>query len=223
MVCTKQHLIITIDGPAGAGKSTVASQVAQDLHYEYLDTGAMYRALTYKVLEQGLNPQDEEGILSLLKTMNIILKKGKLYNHDENLTPHLREEKVDREVSQVSSLARVRKYMVEMQREIGKKGGFVVDGRDAGTCIFPEADMKIFLSASPMIRGKRRYLEMEKKNIHCSLPSIVQAMKQRDYKDSSRKDSPLKPASDAIYIDTSHLSKTEVVQAIVTRARELMR
>lgn len=189
----KRKLIIAIDGTAGSGKSTLAQYLAKKLGYKYIDTGAMYRYLTYKALKEGI--KDTKGLVSLAKRTKFFFK-GNI----------IRYPNVSNMVSKVSAIKGVRKWMVKHQRALGKDGGVVAEGRDIGTVVFPDADIKFFLTASVKERAKRRYKELVQKGIKVAKKEVAKNIISRDTKDSSRKVSPLKPAKDAVIIDTTNLS-----------------
>ncbi len=212
-------LIIAIDGPAGSGKSTTARLVAQRLGYIYLDTGAMYRALTLKALRQGIDGEDEDELCRLASSLelNLTLEDGRLkvFMNGEEVSQEIRAPQVSGMVSLVSQHPRVRKIMVAKQREIGEKGGVVVEGRDIGTVVFPHADLKIYLDADLRERARRRMKELKEKGIDSSLDDQLVALAARDKLDTQRKDSPLKKAEDAILIDTTTLNIEEEVEAVL--------
>ncbi len=215
----RKRIIIAIDGPAGAGKSSVASEVARELGYSHLDTGSMYRGATYFLLKNNIPMGNENDVLTELKKMKMDMADNKILINNEDITSFLRTKEVERHVSWVSSLPGVRKILVQKQREIAREGGFVLDGRDIGTQVCPDAELKIFLSASPEIRVKRRYLQL-KGNVE--LDFIRKDLKRRDEYDKNRKAGPLKPAEDAIFLDTSHLTRKQVVEKIVRWAWEVI-
>lgn len=208
---------ITIDGPASAGKSTIAKILANDLDYVYVDTGAMYRVVTLAALQAGIDPNDEQAVTDLLPNVKITFKPGTptqhVYLNGQEVTKAIRSDEVARNVSAVSSYAAVRSTMTELQREIASNAGVVMDGRDIGTTVLPHADVKIFLIASVQERAERRYKENQAKGIDTdtTLAELTQAIEQRDYLDSHREISPLKKADDAVELDTTGLSIDEVV------------
>lgn len=212
------NVTVAIDGPASSGKSSVAKRIAKDLGFVYVDTGAMYRTLTYKVLEKGVDVQDESAILSILNQMTIQFKwigsRQAIFADEEDVTDLIRQNNVSNAVSDVSAHARVRKEMVKRQQKIADKQSIIMDGRDIGTIVLPQADVKIFLVASVKERAERRHKENIQKGIPSNLNLLTEEIKQRDYKDSNRKVSPLKQAKDAIRIDTTELSIHDVVEKI---------
>jgi cytidylate kinase len=224
----ERKIIIAIDGPAGSGKSTTARCVAQHFKYVYIDTGAMYRAITFAALRFNIHPDNHEKINELLETTSISLKRNEIgeqrtFVNEEDVTPHIRSKEVSENVSYFSSVSRIREAMVEIQRKLGQKGGIVMDGRDIGTVVFPHADLKIFLVASLEQRAKRRIAELPAQSIVMSFDEVVENIRQRDLLDSSRDHSPLMKASDAIQIDTSNLTIEEQTEKIIVLAENIIR
>lgn len=212
-------MIITIDGPAGTGKTTIARKVAEKLGYAYFDTGAMYRAVTVLIREKGINLQDQNTLQTLLEKVNFEIQsvKGeKRYLIEGNdVTEVIRTPDVTRQVSEVSALLPVRKALVSIQRKFGEKKNAVFEGRDMGTVVFPSADVKIFLTARPAVRAERRYLELKGKHQGLKETDVLNEILQRDQLDSTREISPLKQAEDAALIDTSDLTVDQVVEQIL--------
>jgi len=221
-----RKIIIAIDGPAASGKSTTARLVADELGYLHLDTGAMYRAMTLKVLEQKIRLDDEHTITGLAQQTEIRLKKdeGKLFVSldGRDVTPHIRTQAVNKAVSPVSSIKGVREVMVREQRSMGKQGGVVLEGRDIGTVVFPEAELKIFLIASVTERAKRRQHDLRQSGVDIEIEKLADELMKRDEYDSTRKESPLKKADDAILLDTTQLSIQDEVKFIVEKARAII-
>ena len=215
-----RKITIAIDGPAASGKSTVAKEVAKELNYIYIDSGAMYRALTLKALNNNIDINSEEALVKMTKDSKIELTSQKIYLDDEDVSEAIRSIDVTNNVSLVSSYEGVREEMVNLQKEYGKLGGIVMDGRDIGTTVFPDAELKIFQIASVEERANRRFIENNKKGIPCDLETLKKEIEIRDFKDSTRRISPLKKASDAIELDTSKLSPQEVIDRIVELAKE---
>lgn len=209
---------IAIDGPAGAGKSTIAKRVAKELGYVYVDTGAMYRALAVYFLKQHLNAEDTEKIAEACREAKVSLQYEngvqQVYLNGENVTSSLREEAVGNMASVTSAIPEVRAQLLELQREMARTKDVVMDGRDIGTNILPNADVKVYLTASVETRAKRRYLELTEQGIDCNLQEIAKDIKERDARDMSRETAPLKKAEDAVLLDSSDMSIDEVVTTI---------
>ncbi len=210
--------VIAIDGPAGSGKSTTAKLVAKKLNFLYLDTGAMYRAITLKALEQGVDVNDERGLMKIAEDSKISFenKNGtyKLFLDGEDVTDRIREPKVDRNVSLVSVHKNLRKILVEKQKEIGQKNDLVAEGRDTTTVVFPNA-FKVYLDADLKERAKRRFLELKDKGIRTSLEEQIKEIAKRDKLDSEREVSPLCLDKDAVVVDTTHLTIEEQVNRVI--------
>lgn len=217
-------LNIAIDGPASSGKSTVAKIIAKDLNYIYTDTGAMYRSVTYLALKYQVDFADEKALVELIQRYPITFKQSKegqlVFVDGEDVTMAIRLPEVTQNVSQVAALKAVRQKLVQQQQVIAKAKGVVMDGRDIGTVVLPDAEVKIFLVASVEERAQRRYKENQEKGIACDYEELKEAIAKRDYYDSHRENSPLKQAKDAILIDTTGMSIPEVVLAIETIAKE---
>lgn len=217
---------IAIDGPASAGKSTVAKIIAQKLNFTYIDTGAMYRAATWLAREHKLSYSDEKGILAAIDQESIELKsedgQQKVFVGGKDISQDIRTPDISAHVSQVSALAGVRAKMVGLQRQMAGKMNVVMDGRDIGTTVLPDAEVKIFLIASAHSRAKRRMLDFKERGIKTnqSLEEIEQDISERDYKDSHRKISPLKKAYDAVEIDTTYMTIDQVVNAILSEIKK---
>ena len=212
-------LIIAIDGPSGAGKSTVAKMVAKQLGYLYIDTGAMYRAVGLKALRVNEPLDDTQQIIALARNARIELK-GSVENYQvfldgEEITRDIRAEPVSQAASKVSTVSEIRRILVQAQQRMGAAGSVVLEGRDIGTKVFPNADLKIFLDASETTRAERRFRENRQRGIQLTLEETLAEIRERDERDSQRSDSPLIKADDAIYLDTSDKSIEEVVQEIL--------
>ncbi|MCZ8532294.1 (d)CMP kinase [Psychrobacillus psychrodurans] len=222
----KKQIQIAIDGPAAAGKSTIAKKTAELLGYTYVDTGAMYRAITYKALQENIDLQDEDKLTYLLKDTLIELKPspdGQLVFLDNMaVTEEIRSKEVTASVSAVAAHATLREEMVKRQMEMGKNGSIVMDGRDIGTHVLKDAELKIFMSASVDERANRRYLENQNRGIETNLEELKQEIALRDKLDSERQASPLIQADDAIFIDTTYLTVDEVSEKIMQLAKERM-
>ncbi|MDM5238366.1 (d)CMP kinase [Bacillus cereus] len=214
-----KRISIAIDGPAAAGKSTVAKVVAKKLSYVYIDTGAMYRTLTYAALEQRVDLENEEKLMEVLKNVNIEFQQGEntqlVFLNGQDVSEVIRTPEVTNRVSIVAKHRLVREEMVRRQQELAKKGGVVMDGRDIGTHVMPDAEVKIFMLASVEERAERRHLENINKGFDSNLEQLKEEIAQRDKLDSEREVSPLKKADDALELDTTSLSIEEVVQKIM--------
>ena len=222
----EKKLSIAIDGPAAAGKSTVAKIVAEKLAYIYIDTGAMYRALTYKAIADHVNLEDEDALFNALLTIDIRLvpsENGQLvYVDHQDVTMAIRTSEVTNSVSLVAKQEKVRKEMVKRQQEFAKEGGVVMDGRDIGTHVLPHAEVKIFLLASVEERAKRRHEENIQKGFPSNLEQLKDDIAKRDQIDSEREFAPLKKADDAVAIDTTSLTIADVVGKIMAIVHERM-
>jgi len=218
----KTNNIITIDGPAGSGKSTIAKIIAKDLGLTYIDTGAMYRAMTLIALDNNIGLEDEKSILARAKDIKLEIDSSasdennytKLRLDNVDVTDEIRSREVGAAVSIVSKLSGIRKYLVSIQRELAGEGNAVLEGRDTGSIVCPDALLKIFLTASIAERVKRRKLQLYKKNQKVEVSSIEEEIKNRDHIDSSREDSPLVVPEDGIEIDTSDMTILEVINKI---------
>lgn len=211
--------VITIDGPAGAGKSTVAKEVAKALGLTYLDTGAMYRALTLSALKNNIDCDDELALYGLAQKTDIKLKDDQVFLNQEDVSLLIKEPAVSEKVSYVAKKPLVRQIMTTWQRDIAKEGGVVLDGRDMGSVVFPDADLKIYLTASIEERTKRRLLDLENKGIKIDFEELKQKIIERDKIDSEREVAPLVVPEGAHILDTTGLSIEEVVQEIVKKCR----
>lgn len=209
-------LVIAIDGPAAAGKSTVAKLVAKKLNITYIDTGAMYRAFTLYVIRKGVDPQQQAASEALIPEVHITLSTiGEVFLNGENVAKEIREPYVSQQVSYIASYKAIRLALVDLQRHMAGNQSVVMDGRDIGTYVLPDANIKIFQIASVETRAVRRYEENLSKGIACTLESVEEDLRHRDYIDSHREFAPLKPATDSILIDTSFMSVHEVVDRII--------
>lgn len=215
-----EEFIVALDGPAGSGKSTIAKKIAERYGLTYLDTGAMYRMITLYFLQEEIPWSDEKECLKALQKVRLDMREGKFLLNGRDVTEEIRSPRVNDHVSEVSALKVVRQEMVSLQREISKGKRVILDGRDIGTVVFPEADVKIYLVASPEERAKRRYLEYQQKGEKISLEEVLTSIQKRDQMDSTRKESPLRKAEDAIEIDSSFLSIEEVIEKIADYMRQ---
>jgi len=212
--------LIAIDGPAGAGKSTIAKMVARELGLIYIDTGALYRGLTWKALDAHANFHDPESLTKLAAKTHMRFKTDKNKNlkvfvDGKDVSSKIRSERVSLHTNEIAKVKGVRRILNLMQKDFGRHGGLVMEGRDIGTRIFPNADFKFYLDASPMERAKRRYLELKSKGKRVNLEKIAHALAQRDYKDKNRGISPLREADNAIVIDSTNLSLAQVAKQIL--------
>ena len=209
-------ICVAIDGPAAAGKSTVAKKIAEILGYTYIDTGAMYRAFTWYCMEKGVNCESEAECVALIPEVTIKLRpNGQVLCNDIDITRENREPRVSGNVSYIASYKDIRLFLVEQQRRMAAKHSVIMDGRDIGTYVLPDADVKIFQIASVETRAVRRYDENIAKGIECTLEEIENDVRKRDYIDSHRDFAPLRCAADAITLDTSFMTVQEVVDAII--------
>lgn len=215
---------IAIDGPAGAGKSTVAKAVAKKLGFIYVDTGAMYRAMGLYLMDEKLNFMDMEPLKAALSGVKLDIAYEndvqQVYLNGENVTSKIRTEAAGNMASQVSALLPVREKLVEIQQELGRRANVVMDGRDIGTVVLPDAELKIYFTASSRVRAERRYRELVEKGIISTIEEVEAEIVARDYRDMHRKHSPLKQAEDAILLDTSEMTINDAIQAVIKLAAE---
>lgn len=215
---------IAIDGPAGAGKSTIAKKIANKLSFIYIDTGAMYRAIAYYMLGQDICLDDMKAINEACNHINVTIEyvngEQQVILNQINITDKLRSEEVGLTASKVAKYSSVRTKMVELQRELAKSSNVIMDGRDIGTVVLPNADLKVFLTASSYVRAMRRFKELSEKGISCDMNEIEQDIIARDNQDMTREISPLRQAKDAILVDTSNLTIDEVVNEIINLYNE---
>ncbi len=211
--------IVAIDGPAGAGKSTVARGVAERLGYLYIDTGAMYRAIAWRVLQAGISISDHKAVVAeALKTeirIEMIDDEQHVFADGEDVSAAIRTAEATRASSPVSAIPGVRKRLVELQRKMASEGGVVMEGRDIGTVVFPDAEVKIFLTASAVERARRRVEQMKQMGVQADLEKTAAEMRERDLRDSSRSTAPLVQAADAVLVDTDGMTVEQVIDAIV--------
>lgn len=214
---------VAIDGPAGAGKSTIAKLVAKEKGYIYVDTGAMYRGLAIHFLDQGIKAEETDKIIKACRDAQVTIKYEdgvqQVYLNGKNITSRLRTEEVGNMASKSSPIPEVRAKLLELQQDLAREQDVIMDGRDIGTCVLPDADVKIYLTASVETRAKRRYDELTEKGIECNLEKIAEDIKERDERDMTREIAPLKQAEDAHLVDSSHMTIEEVVAAITALCR----
>ena len=211
---------IAVDGPSGAGKSTIAKAVAQKLSIDYIDTGAMYRAIGYKMLKEGISVDDLAGIQNLLDTTEIDFSKGDTILDGQVVNDLIRTPEISKQASRCSAVAIVRKKLVDLQQKMGQAQSVVMDGRDIGTVVFPDAEYKFFITASPEERAKRRYKELLDKGQKVDYEQVLADITARDYNDSTRDVTPLRKAEDAIEVDTTNMSIEEVIDYICKEMKQ---
>lgn len=211
---------IAVDGPAGAGKSTIAKKIAKDIDFIYVDTGAMYRAIALYFLRKGIDGHDVEKITSECPNIRVTLNyddKGmqQVFLNEENVTPYLRTEEVGRMASLTSAIPAVREALLDLQRDMAKTSNILMDGRDIGTNVLPDASLKIYLTASSAVRADRRYRELREKGVECDLHQIEKDIIERDRQDMSREIAPLRQAEDAVLVDSSEMTIDQVVSTVI--------
>lgn len=215
----KTDLIIAIDGPSGAGKSSSSRQLAERLGYRYIDTGALYRVIGLLAWEHHLSPDDAEGLAALCRNMPLRFVSAptgvRLFLGEREITAAIRQPEVSQMASKVSAQPAVRQGLLTLQRQMGQEGGVVLEGRDIGTVVFPDADLKFFLDAAPEERGRRRHSELQQQGVTTTLETTLREMAERDQRDSGREHAPLRRAEDAIVVDTTTLSLQDVVQLLL--------
>ena len=213
----KKNISVAVDGPSAAGKSTIAKMVAKKENFIYIDTGAMYRCVAYYCLTQKIDLNDEKAVEQAIEHIQIRLTSdNKVYLNDEDVSNQIRQDQVSLGASCVSKYQAVRSFLVDEQRKMAKAGNVILDGRDIGTVVLPNADLKIYQIASVETRAKRRYLENLERGLDADLETIKKEIEERDYQDTHREISPLKKAEDAIELDTSSLTLEEVVEQVLT-------
>lgn len=214
---------VAVDGPAGAGKSTAAKLVAKKMGYIYVDTGALYRGLAIHFLDEGIRPEETDRIIEACKDAEVTLRYEEgiqqVYLNGTNITGRLREEAVGNMASKSSQIPQVRAKLLELQRGLARTQDVIMDGRDIGTCVLPDADVKIYLTASVDTRAKRRFEELQEKGMACDLAEIRRDIEERDARDMNRETAPLRQAEDAVLVDSSDMAIDEVVEAIAGLCR----
>lgn len=212
---------IAIDGPSASGKSTIAKRLAKELGYIHIDTGAMYRSVAYLAIKSGIDLSDEEALGKMAETMDIQLTSdGRVFLNQTDVTEAIRQEEISVGASKVSIFADVRRAMVKRQQKMAQNKGYIVDGRDIGTVVLPDAEIKIFQTASVASRALRRFKENQSKGLYSDFELLKSEIEQRDYQDTHRKESPLRKADDAIEIDTSDMTVEQVVNRIISLIAE---
>lgn len=222
---TKKNIIIAIDGYSSCGKSTVAKALANKLHYVYVDSGAMYRAVTLYFLRNNIDITNEKQVQQALGNIHIDFHKEqgvtRVLLNDEDVSDEIRQMPVSENVSAVSAIKQVRAAMVKQQQKMGARKNVVMDGRDIGTAVFPHAQVKIFMTADPKVRAERRYLELKNKGENITLEEVFENIAHRDYQDTTRKESPLVRAEDAIILDNTDLTEEEQLDFVLKKAKKV--
>lgn len=217
-----KHLLIVIDGPAGAGKTTVSKSLAGRLNYRYIDTGALYRAVAWEIIEKGIDPEDDHAVLRLLESLDLRFERMdgemRLFSSGADITDYIRTPRVTMLASAASAKPAVRTALLELQRAMGRQKAAVFEGRDMGTVVFPDADVKFFLTADLKVRAMRRFEELKQINPQ-SLQEVENQMRQRDENDSGRDTAPLRPADDSIRIDSTDKDVEGVIQEMLAHVR----
>ena len=218
-----KHFNIAIDGPAGAGKSTIAKEVARRLGFVYVDTGAMYRTMALHFIRSGIDPKDEQAVAASCRDVDVSLRYEngvqQVLLGGENVTGLIRTEEVGNMASATSVYKPVREKLVQLQQALARRENVVMDGRDIGTCVLPDAPAKIYLTASSAVRAGRRYKELVEKGMECDLAEIERDIIDRDYRDMTRENSPLRQAEDAVLVDSSCMTVEQVIAAILEAAK----
>lgn len=223
---TASRIIIAIDGYSSCGKSTLAKELAAVLGYNYIDSGAMYRAITLYFLRENVDLSNYEQVAEALKDIHLHFEvnedsgRSEIYLNDENVEPYIRDLIVAEKVSEVAAIREVRQFAVAQQQRMGQDRGIVMDGRDIGTVVFPDAELKLFMTADPDIRVKRRYEELIQKNPNTAIEDVMHNLQLRDYIDSNREESPLRQAEDAIVLDNTHLNRKQQLDKVLHMVAE---
>ncbi|WP_447768947.1 (d)CMP kinase [Sphingobacterium faecium] len=216
---TRHNFIIAIDGFSSCGKSTVAKALAKKLKFVFIDSGAMYRAVTLYFIREGIDVEDNAAVAQALENIHIDfipnLEKTEIHLNDEDISDEIRQMYISDKVSEVSTIKAVRQAMVAQQQKLGRRRNIVMDGRDIGTTVFPDADMKIFMTADPQVRANRRYLELTNKGEQVTMDEIVKNLAHRDHIDSTREESPLRKADDAIILNNSYMTQEDQLKFVI--------
>lgn len=207
--------VITLDGPAASGKGTVAELVARELGFHYLDSGALYRIATLAALKAGVDPADSEGLTAVAEKLSPVFENGRILLEGEDVTLEIRSEEVSRATSKVAVVPGVRRALFDLQRRAARAPGLVADGRDMGTVVFPEAPLKVFLTASARVRAERRYKQLTARGETADLDLLTKDLEERDRRDRERAEAPLKPAADARLLDTTEMGIEEAVKKVL--------
>lgn len=207
--------VITLDGPAASGKGTVAELVARELGFQYLDSGALYRIATLAALKAGVDPADSEGLTAVAEKLSPVFENGRILLEGEDVTLAIRSEEVSRATSKVAVVPGVRRALFDLQRRAARAPGLVADGRDMGTVVFPEAPLKVFLTASARVRAERRYKQLTARGETADLDLLTKDLEERDRRDRERAEAPLKPAADARLLDTTEMGIEEAVKKVL--------
>lgn len=220
MITERNPFAVAIDGPSGAGKSTIAQQLARELGFVYVDTGALYRSIGYAALSRGVDPSDVQKVPALLPSLSLELRYAdgaqQVWMNGEDVSDRIRTPEVSMAASAVSAMPPVRQYLFDLQRDMARTGRVIMDGRDIGTVVLPDAKVKIFLTASAEVRARRRYDELRQKGMEVDFNDVLRELEQRDYDDSHRAVAPLKAADDAVVIDTSDCDFDQSVERLKT-------
>ena len=216
----KKNVVVAIDGPSGVGKSTVSRLLAGELGFTYIDTGAIYRAVSLKASDAGIDPADDERVKSFCAVLEIVIGHGSISVNGEDLTERIRHPSTGPIASRFSASGGVREALLQFQRRLGGDGRVIMEGRDIGTVVFPAADIKFYLDASNDVRAERRWSELRDKGVEVELVSVKEEIEERDHRDANRALAPLRRADDAIYVDTGSIGRDEVLRLLLDEVRK---